>query len=300
MAAEFVFTTDWSASKVTKFDANDLSYISEIGSPGSGNDNFSGPTFACCDDTYIYISDSGNNRIVKRLVSDLSYQSQVTIFNGLDTFNQPLGICHDGTNLYIADSLNDRIIKLLKSDFSYVDEFQFSGISYVHPVGLAYDTINDVLIVTVDADAGPDRDMYSIDGTDFSTFIEEAIQVTGIPYGCDVNSANEYVYYCDVSGEVVPGIYVIEEFDLATIIDSYVGGPGDPPNFNAPFDIKYDGTYLYVTNFISGYLDKRLASDLSDIMSVDLGGFGNIYGVALYISAPPPPAVERTQGVIIG
>jgi len=107
---------------------SDLSYVSKIGSKGSGNDQFSNPRGIAVDDTYIYIVEYGNHRIQKRLKSDLSYVSKIGSHgSGDDQFKYPYAIAVDDTYIYIADTSNHRIQKRLKSDLSYVSKIGSRG-----------------------------------------------------------------------------------------------------------------------------------------------------------------------------
>jgi PKD repeat protein len=96
-----------------------LSYVSKIGSSGSGDNQFNNPRGITTDGTYLYVADSSNHRIVKRLCTDLSYVSKIgSSGSGDDQFNNPRGITTDGTYLYVADSYNHRIVKR-NDDLSY-------------------------------------------------------------------------------------------------------------------------------------------------------------------------------------
>jgi hypothetical protein len=78
---------------------------------GSGDDQFNYPRGIACDDTYLYVADTSNNRIVKRNL-DLTYDSKIGSYgSGDDQFNYPYGIACDGTYLYVADTSNHRIVK---------------------------------------------------------------------------------------------------------------------------------------------------------------------------------------------
>jgi len=103
-------------------------FVRTIGNIGSGNDQFNNPIGIANDGTHIYICDTGNNRIVKRLASDLSYVAKIgSLGTGNDQFNTPKSIACDGTHIYVVDSLNERIVKRLCSDLSYVSQIGSSG-----------------------------------------------------------------------------------------------------------------------------------------------------------------------------
>jgi len=79
-------------------------------------------------DLHVYVADTINARIVKRLKSDLSYVAKIGSFGtGNDGFNSPSGISADDTYVYVADTGNSRIVKRLKSDLSYVAKIGSAG-----------------------------------------------------------------------------------------------------------------------------------------------------------------------------
>jgi len=122
----YVYVVDSGNNRITKRFINglilgdDFAYVSEIGTEGSGADNFSSPSGITTDGTYLYVVDTGNNRIVKRRCFDLTYVEEAGSWGGdYDKFNAPTDITYDGTYLYISDTGNNRIVKRLASDLSY-------------------------------------------------------------------------------------------------------------------------------------------------------------------------------------
>lgn len=97
-----------------------------IGSQGSGNDQFERPNGIDTDGTSLFIADTGNNRIQKRLYSDLSYVAKIgSSGSGNDNFNYPTDIAcsSDGTKIWVADMMNNRIVRRSGADaLTYADE----------------------------------------------------------------------------------------------------------------------------------------------------------------------------------
>jgi DNA-binding beta-propeller fold protein YncE len=116
-------------AQLRKISLSDLSTVQSFGSFGSGNDQFNGPAGIVNDGTYIYITDAGNQRVVKRLISDFSYVAKVgSLGAGNDQFGNRLGgLCSDGTYMYVVDTDNNRIVKRLLSDLSYVSKQGTNG-----------------------------------------------------------------------------------------------------------------------------------------------------------------------------
>ena len=138
-----LYIADQSNHRIQKRSRPDLSFVSKIGSLGTGNDQFNAPYGIACDEKYIYIADAGLHRIQKRLKSDLSFVSQIgTQGNGDDQFDYPYGIACDETHLYICDGVNNRIQKRLKSDLSFVNKIGSPGTGddqFNRPHGIACD-----------------------------------------------------------------------------------------------------------------------------------------------------------------
>ena len=64
------------------------------------------PAGVAVDSTSLYISDSGNHRVIKVPTAG---GATTTLVSGL---NNPAGLAVDSTSLYISDSGNNRVIKV--------------------------------------------------------------------------------------------------------------------------------------------------------------------------------------------
>lgn len=114
---------------------------------GTGSGDFSSPRGIWGDATYLYIADSGNNRIVRILISDGSFQGwkgAIATTTGMSTqcqndaatvgytqrwctggtsvnstkmggFNTPVGVTGDANYLYIHDGKNNRLVTIPKN-----------------------------------------------------------------------------------------------------------------------------------------------------------------------------------------
>ena len=81
----YLYVADTSNHRIVKRQCSDLSYVSKIGSSGSGDDQFNNPYGITTDGTYLYVADTYNHRIVKRQCSDLSYYTPEPVW----TYNIP-------------------------------------------------------------------------------------------------------------------------------------------------------------------------------------------------------------------
>ncbi|MFT4040267.1 MAG: NHL repeat-containing protein [Thermomicrobiales bacterium] len=102
---------------------------------------------------YVYVTDTGNNRVVKFQYSDgsLNYvKAAGSRGTGSSSFNTPIGVAADSCgNLWVADSENDRI-QVLDKDLSFKTRFTAS---FNTPTGVAFGTNTKTLFVVDSANA---------------------------------------------------------------------------------------------------------------------------------------------------
>jgi hypothetical protein len=120
---------------VRKFDG-DFNLIMSSGDPTGtvtdGEDAYDYPTNLTIDSTYLYVHDLFNDRIVKRLKSDLSFVSEYVYYvDGAyipgEIQGNPGGIYCDGTYVYmVLLSGTNRLHRLTASDMTYLDGFSDS------------------------------------------------------------------------------------------------------------------------------------------------------------------------------
>ena len=73
-----------------------------------------------CDDKYIYVCDTGNNRVLV-FNTDFKFLKEIETFDNFgksDTLASPSGIFSDGEQLLICDSGNERMLLFSVSDFT--------------------------------------------------------------------------------------------------------------------------------------------------------------------------------------
>ncbi|HUO57001.1 MAG TPA: 6-bladed beta-propeller, partial [bacterium] len=82
-----------------------------FGGTGSSNTTYSQPYDLATDGSYLYIADSGNNRIMINAWGSY-YVGQINGSSSGLMFNAPKGVAVDGNkNVYVADTGNNRIVK---------------------------------------------------------------------------------------------------------------------------------------------------------------------------------------------
>jgi DNA-binding beta-propeller fold protein YncE len=261
----YIYVADYNNHRIVKRLASNLSYVSKIGTNGSGNDQFSSPRGITTDGTYLYVADSGNHRIVKRLASDLSYVSKIgTSGSGNDQFNNPFGITSDGTYIYVVDYSNHRIVKRLASDLSYVSKIGTVGSGndqFIFPRGITTD--GTYLYV---ADSGNHRIVKRL-ASDLSYVSKIGTQGSdndqfNNPQG--ITTDNTYIYVADSGNH-----RIVKRLASDLSYVSKIGSGGsDNDQFSNPQGITSDGTYIYVADTSNHRIVKRLASDLSYVSKI--------------------------------
>ena len=79
--ASYIYVLDPGNSRVQKFNRTTFAYISQFGSVGSGDGQFSSPVDIHVDASYIYVLDRGNNR-VQRFTLAGAYDAQASLGGG--------------------------------------------------------------------------------------------------------------------------------------------------------------------------------------------------------------------------
>lgn len=204
----------------------------------------------------LYISDTGNNRIIERAIPDLSYVDQLTSIVVTETINlnSPRRVAVNGTSLFIYDQNVNKIYKLSLSDLSILENV-FSTSAY--SVG---DFSVDANYVYV---ANTSGSVVRLNLADL-TFVDETttFNVAGIPdtyYPFDVCSDGTYIYVADAMFNRVVKIKIADMPDPAAIGDSIVSTEA----MNAPSSICYSGGFVFVTDFWNARVVKFNASDLT-------------------------------------
>jgi len=200
-------------SKVTTFAGSSSGSTDATGTSAS----FYYPMEITTDGTNLYVTDYGNHRIRKIVISTgvvttlAGSSSGTTDATGTSaSFSYPTGITTDGTNLYVADQSNQRIRKIVIS----------TG------------------VVTTLAGSGSQG---STDATGTSASFK---------YPNEITTDGTNLYVADYSNHRIRKI-VISTGVVTTLAGSSVGSidnaTGTSAKFNLPNGITTDGTNLYVT-----------------------------------------------------
>lgn len=218
-------------------------------------------------DASIYIADTGNNRIVERLIPDLSYvdsidavQSQMTL-----SFIYPNLVASNSTHLFVFDFNASFIYQFLLSDLSYVNRVDVSSYSIY---GICAD---DNYLYTDDdnTDQLVRLNASTLSFVDSSTlYCTGSRGLTRVEYFDRMCSDGVYLYIIvnDIIrfpianiGDSAPGPAVITSYDPSAYSmpwRGYVSGSSDN-------SICVSGNYLFVTQTYQNLVYKFDKSDLS-------------------------------------
>lgn len=237
--------------------------ISKYGTTGSGTNQYNTPGGICASGEYIYIVDSGNNRIVKVKEGGFECVSSIgTAGAGDDQFNSPYGICTDGTYLFVVDQGNCRIVKRLCSDLSYVSQIGSIGSGmdeFSFPTGICIDSSGFLYVV----DSGNDRVVKRLSSTlaydgECGSYGTGDDNFDGA-YGICTDST--YIYVVDSGNYRVvkrkcSDLSFVDKFGRYIYYDCET-------SFSYPTGICINGGYLYISDNGFPRLVKVLASTMS-------------------------------------
>jgi len=293
---DIILVSDTENGRLVKRLTSDLSYVSQFGSSGAGDDQFSQAQGIATDGIHIYVADTYNHRIVKRLSEDYSFVSKMgSEGTGNDNFSAPVDIVVSGDYLYVMDSNNRRIVKRAKADLSYVSEVSTNWEGYSpNPY---YGTTDGTYLYTTEFN--PNRITKRL-LSDLSVISRGGdTYFTGYGTGVVFVSPNLYVA---VSNDQI-ATFLASDLSFISAFGSYGSGNDQ---FISPYAITSDGTNLYVAD--KHKVTKRLVSDLSYVSRIGSVGSGDDefsypQGIC-YVSSggdpEPPPPVTRSFGSVVG
>ena len=126
----------------------------KVGSPGSGDGQFSNPRGVAVDGAgNVYVADTSNNRVQKFDAGGAYLTQWGSGGSGSSQFNYPTGVAVDGAgNVYVADSNNHRIQKFDGSG-SYLSQWGVNGSGngqFSYPQAVAADGDGNVYVADSD------------------------------------------------------------------------------------------------------------------------------------------------------
>ncbi len=147
--AGFVYVTDSGNSRVEKFTTAGA-FVTQWGTPGSGNGQFSNPFGIAVAGGNVYVVDSGNNRVQVFTTAGAYVSQWGTAGTGNGQFQQALCVAVDaGGDVYVTDYTLNRVQRFTSTG-SYVTQWGTTGTGFGQFMGMAgitIDTFNEVHIV---------------------------------------------------------------------------------------------------------------------------------------------------------
>ncbi len=202
----YVYKNYYGSKAIYKLSNTTGSYITSFGSDDTGDCNISNAGGMLTDKTgsFLYLTDSSNNRILRYDTSTGDCINAVESFGEGDSLNTPKGLARgsDG-RIFVADKGNSRIVSFtVDSDSNLIYSRSFGTVGsgegqFSEPEGIAADLNGNLYI----ADTGNYRVLkYSEAGTLIKTVVESFTDGMGSPY--------------KISADMNGGIYVVDRYHV--------------------------------------------------------------------------------------
>lgn len=194
---------------------------------------------------YIYISDSGNNRVVKRNVNDFSFTAKIGSYGpGINQFDNPGGLAIDGNNLFIADTGNKRIVILNKNTLAWlntINNYSSPLVNFENPTDV---TVDDKYIYIADT---LKHKIIVLDKTTYnyvSDFYYQNLSIDNNPQPISLTCDRDTIYTCDNINNQIK--IFIRNIRLKKQVFGYFSQ--DNYFFSDPHFIDIDLSYIYVAD----------------------------------------------------
>lgn len=245
-----------SAWKRTK----DLVEIIHYGTRGSGIDQLRCPSCIAVDDTYVWITDFQNNRVMQRNKSDLTYVQHLAMSSARCVHASPDSVIwvSQGTRLYELSKTDLSTIRLIQAPFAdqegylrAVEDITYDG-TYIYMVDYVY---HRVLYY--------DASSLTYQG-EFGTYKEWALTTAGVAFG------GGYLYIADGGGRKVYKVDPLNYNKTASI--GHITGGSAYNRFDTITSLFYNSSKLYISDSANSNI-KVLDPDLvyiTDITYVDM------------------------------
>jgi hypothetical protein len=224
------------------------------------------------EDPHLFITDTLNDRIHKRLPADLSFVLIAgTSGSGQEQYNYPFGIASHDFFVYICDYVNCRIIKRLKSDLSFILSYgtEGSGLGqFQYPAGI---TVRGTDLFLCDR---YNHRIVKLNRHDLSWTFSAGSQGSGdlqFKFPTGIAADVDYVYICDNGNH-----RIIKRNISGLTYHSKIGSLGSGNDqFSDPYGITVDDDHLYIADTYNHRIVKRLKSDLSYVSQIGTQGSGD-------------------------
>src|SRR5271165_270144 len=306
-----IWVADFNHNRIEEFNTNGL-YVTQFGSSGSGNGQFSYPTGVAIDASgNIWVVDYGNNRVEEFNSSGTFLSKFGSSGSGNGQFSNPIGIALDSSgNVWVADQSNNRVEKFNSSGvYQMAIGDGYNGVSgaigshgsgngqFYLPTGIAIDASGNVWVL----DENNERvEEFNSSGTYVSKF--------GSSGSGNGQFWDPYLLVTDASGNFWVtdfGEQRVEEFNSSGVFqmgigDGYQGVGGSIGSHGSGNGQFYDPTGIAIDTsgnvWVADYLNDRVqefnssGTYVSQFGSAGVGNgqFNGPYGIAM---TPPFPCV---------
>jgi len=230
-------------------------FVTKWGGQGGEDGKFSSPKRLAVDSSgYVYVADTGNERIQKFTSDGIFVTKWGGPGSGDGEFSSPSGVAVDSSgNVYVSDTGNNRIQKFT-SDGTYVSQWGNSGSGngeFNGPEGIAVESSGYVYV----ADKGNYRiQKFTLSGT----YVTQ--------WGSSGSASSEFSGLQDVAVDDSGCVYTIESGNCrvqkftsdGTFVTKWGSFGGGNDEFIWPFGIAADKDgFVYVSDFSWDYIKKH-------------------------------------------
>jgi len=228
-STDHLYVTDTGNNRIVKCDATGavgaaITCTALFGSSGTTTGQFSSPHSISTDNTYLFIADTGNNRIQRCTMDGVTCTAWGQLGNANGRYSSPQGITYnsgDG-NVYVADTGNNRI-QVITNDASgtFLSSFGSYGTSvgqYAGPFRIIADSADHLFIM----DTASGGRIQKVDDSTHTQFTVFSLPTTGT--GMAINGTVLYVSELNT---------VLEKYNLntssltSTLSNQEIGRPVD-------------------------------------------------------------------------
>jgi DNA-binding beta-propeller fold protein YncE len=310
------YVPDSNSYRIKKFDGNG-NYLTQWGSPGSGNGQFSSISGIAVDTSQnVYVADTYNSR-VEKFTSNGTYLTQWgSIGTGNGHFSAPLGIALDsGNNVYVSDNGNGRIEKFA-SNGSYQEQWScdVGGDSGIQPSGIAVSSSEDVYV----SDGAGVVQKFGSSGAYLTQWGVYGSVISPNLQGVAVDNTGNYIYVADSSNYRIQ-VFANNTTIIPPFITSELTNQTIPAGINVTFSPGVTGgapfAYQWNSNNVAIPGATNANFTLINVSLSDSGNYSvlvtNSYGSALSSNAvlivlpsivltQPPSSLSITGAVLNG
>ncbi|MFA5211503.1 MAG: hypothetical protein WC414_03280, partial [Patescibacteria group bacterium] len=269
------FVADTGNNRIMKRTISDLSYVSKIGSSGSGDDQFSSPTKIALDQDNIFVMDMANYRVVKRLKNDtIDFVSKVGSFGtNANQFSNMTDIVVDDQYFYVLDA--QRIRKFDKETMSQVS---VTANIYGSSGSLCAD---ETYLYLLDSGSGSLLKRVLKSNLSFVDSINIGSLGTATDEGYSITCDNTYIYIALDTTTNIHKILKLLKSNLSFVSENLYNNGLLTSQMGTLKQIACDETYIFIGNNVYSdgwqiFINKYLKTNMSYVSRVGgVAGNGN-------------------------